>query len=197
MALLSGVCPAALMGLLPADAVVVGIGAQPRVEFAAVCGDRARQRHRHRRIPCHLRPRHLCGRRCRDVWNPALGRRHRLEDWSAALKQGPLAARNMLGIRTAYDQVPFFFTDHYTVWMEFTGYATDEAEVHFRGDPTAGEAAEFIAFWLREEKLVAGMNVNIKGVPDIISALIRAGRPLDRGALSDPDVELASLLPPA
>lgn len=103
----------------------------------------------------------------------------------------------MLGIRTAYDQVPFFFTDHYTVWMEFTGYATDEAEVHFRGDPTAGEAAEFIAFWLREEKLVAGMNVNIQGVPDIISALIRAGRPLDRGALSDPDVELASLLPPA
>ncbi len=43
--------------------------------------------------------------------------------------------------------------------MEFTGYATDGAEVHFRGDPTAREAAEFIAFWLREEKLVAGMNV--------------------------------------
>jgi 3-phenylpropionate/trans-cinnamate dioxygenase ferredoxin reductase component len=63
----------------------------------------------------------------------------------------------MLGIATVYDRTPFFFfSDQYDVWMEYAGYATEGAEVGFRGDPAAGEAAEFIAFWLREEKLLAG-----------------------------------------
>ena len=79
--------------------------------------------------------------------------------------------------------------------MEYTGYATEGDEIVFRGDPAAGETAEFIAFWLREDKLVAGMNVNLKSLPDTISALIRADLRLDREALADPDVELTSLLP--
>jgi 3-phenylpropionate/trans-cinnamate dioxygenase ferredoxin reductase subunit len=76
--------------------------------------------------------------------------------------------------------------------MEYAGYATRWDEVVFRGDP-AGR--EFIAFWLQDDRVVAGMNVNVWDVTDDIQALIRARRPIDRGRLTDPDTPLGELLP--
>lgn len=183
--------------VLVADAVVVGIGAQPRVELARSAGITLENgivtdEHLATSVPDIFAAGDVA-----DAWHPILGRRLRLEHWSSALNQGPTAASNMWGIPTVYDAVPSFFSDQYDVWMEYTGYATDGAELVVRGDPTTGAGAEFIAFWLREEKLVAGMNVNIKGVPNTIAALVQAGHRLDRAALADPDVELAGLLPPA
>lgn len=182
--------------VLAADTVIVGIGAQPRTELARSAGIAfadgiLTDEHLATGIP-----EIFAAGDAASAWHPALGRHLRLEHWSSAVNQGPVAARNMLGMPTGYDRIPFFFTDQYAVWMEYTGYETEGADLVFRGDPADGESAEFIAFWLRGEKLVAGMNVNIKGVPDTIAALVRAGRRLDRAALADPEVELASLLSP-
>jgi 3-phenylpropionate/trans-cinnamate dioxygenase ferredoxin reductase subunit len=47
---------------------------------------------------------------------------------------------------------------------------------------------EFIAFWLRGERLIAGMNVNVWDVNDPIQELIRSGATVDRARLADPDV---------
>lgn len=58
------------------------------------------------------------------AFHSRLARRIRLEHWSSALGRGLAAARNMLGITTVYDRVPFFFSDQYDVGMEFTGSAT-------------------------------------------------------------------------
>ena len=60
----------------------------------------------------------------------------------------------------------------------------------YRGD--AG-SREFIAFWLRNGRVVAGMNVNVWDVQDDIQRLIRSGAPVDAERLADPGVELASL----
>ena len=49
----------------------------------------------------------------------------RLEHWSAALNQGPVAAKNMLGQQVPYEKVPYFFSDQYDVGMEYSGYAPD------------------------------------------------------------------------
>jgi hypothetical protein len=62
----------------------------------------------------------------------------------------------------------------------------------FRGDP---EGREFIAFWLREERVLAGMNVNVGGVTDAIQALVRSGAAIDRKRLADPDQPLEELVP--
>jgi 3-phenylpropionate/trans-cinnamate dioxygenase ferredoxin reductase subunit len=61
-----------------------------------------------------------------------------------------------------------------------------------RGDR---EARELIAFWLREGRVVAGMNVNVWDVADEIGKLIRSGEPVDRGRLADPGVALSELAP--
>lgn len=121
-----------------------------------------------------------------SVRNAALGRHSRPEHFSAALHQGPAAARAMLGVGAPYSQVPFFFTDQYDVWMEYTGEHVPGDELVIRRLP--GDA--FIAWWTREGRVVAGMNVNVKGVPEKITEIITAGRSVEAGALADPEVPL-------
>jgi 3-phenylpropionate/trans-cinnamate dioxygenase ferredoxin reductase component len=93
-----------------------------------------------------------------NAWNPFYEQRIRVEHWSNALNQGPAAARAMLGEPVSYDRIPYFFSDQYDVGMEYSGYAPKWDEVVFRGDRDGGE---FIAFWLQDARVVAGMNVNV------------------------------------
>jgi 3-phenylpropionate/trans-cinnamate dioxygenase ferredoxin reductase subunit len=125
-----------------------------------------------------------------NAQHPLLGVRLRVEHWHNALEQGPAAARSMLGAGEPYDRIPYFFSDQYEVGMEYAGHATEWDEVVFRGDV---EAREFIAFWVKDGRVLAGMNVNIWDVTDDIQALIRSRAAVDPARLRDPDVELASL----
>jgi 3-phenylpropionate/trans-cinnamate dioxygenase ferredoxin reductase component len=122
--------------------------------------------------------------------HPLLGERIRVEHWANALNQGPAAARNMLGKNVPYENIPYFFSDQYDVGMEYAGYATNWDEVVFRGDV---DAREFIAFWLRDGRVLAGMNVNVWDVIDDIQALIRSKATIDRDRLTDTDVPLGEL----
>jgi 3-phenylpropionate/trans-cinnamate dioxygenase ferredoxin reductase subunit len=99
----------------------------------------------------------------------------------------------MLGGDAVYDRVPYFFTDQYELGMEYSGYVEPDGydEVVLRGDPNGGE---YIAFWLQEGQMLAGMNVNIWEVTDAIQALVRSRRPVDAARLSDPDVPLTDLV---
>ncbi|MCA6091561.1 FAD-dependent oxidoreductase [Streptomyces sp. SCA3-4] len=124
--------------------------------------------------------------------HPWLGTRLRVEHWANALHEGPAAARAMLGQEVSYDRVPYFFSDQYDVGMEYSGYAPPGSydQVVCRGD--VGKR-EFIAFWLREGRLLAGMNVNVWDVAGTVQRLIRSGARLDAEALADPGVALDSL----
>jgi 3-phenylpropionate/trans-cinnamate dioxygenase ferredoxin reductase subunit len=125
-----------------------------------------------------------------NAWHPFYGQRIRVEHWANALNQGPAAARAMLGQQVGYDRIPYFYSDQYDVGMEYSGYAPRWDEVIFRGDREGGE---FIAFWLRDGRVVAGMNVNVWDVNPQIEALIRARQPAEVAALADPGVTLDSL----
>jgi len=118
--------------------------------------------------------------------HPVFGRHVRVEHWANALEQGPAAARSMLGQDVSYDRVPYFFSDQYEVGMEYAGlHDPDKDELVVRGDIGAGE---FVAFWLRGDTLVAGMNVNIWDVNEPIQALVSDRATVDRGRLADADV---------
>jgi 3-phenylpropionate/trans-cinnamate dioxygenase ferredoxin reductase subunit len=76
--------------------------------------------------------------------------------------------------------------------MEYVGHAPEYARVVFRGDPAS---REFIAFWLdAEDRVLAGMNVNVWDVTDHVKALIGARRPVDTAALGDPSTPLTALV---
>src|SRR4051794_36106431 len=97
----------------------------------------------------------------------------------------------MLGKPAVWDRLPYFFSDQHDVGMEYAGYASGDDEVVVRGDR---DARELIAFWLRGDRVVAGMNVSVWDVTDGIQALIRARHPVVRTRLADPDVPLADLI---
>lgn len=170
---------------IEADAVLVAVGARPNVELAAdaglavddgvlvderlatsdpdivAVGDIAAHRH------------------------PVLDRRIRVEHWANALNQPAVAAATMLGKEVSYDRLPYFFTDQYDLGMEYTGYAApgEYARVVVRGDRSA---REFVAFWLdSDNRVLAGMNVNVWDVTDRIKELILAGEPVDPDQLAD------------
>jgi 3-phenylpropionate/trans-cinnamate dioxygenase ferredoxin reductase subunit len=178
--------------VVAADAVVVGVGITPNTELAAAAGlliDNGIV------VDEHLATTDPDVFAAGDVANsyyPMLGTHLRLEHWSAALNQGPVAAANMMGTLTSYDHVPYFFSDQYDCGMEYSGYVGPDGydEVVFRGDVASGE---FIAFWMRDGRVLAGMNVNTWGVTDAIEALVRSGARVDPAALADPEVLLMYL----
>jgi 3-phenylpropionate/trans-cinnamate dioxygenase ferredoxin reductase component len=127
-----------------------------------------------------------------NAFNPLLGRRIRVEHWANALNSGPAAARSMLGQDVSYDRVPYFYTDQYDLGMETAGLPDPGTydEIVYRGDK---DSLEFIAFWLSDGAVVAGMNVNVWDVNDDIQALIRSEAVVDPDRLADPDIPLTDL----
>ena len=119
--------------------------------------------------------------------------RLRVEHWANALNGGPAAARSMLGRELTYDRVPYFFSDQYDVGLEYSGWAPPGSydQVVIRGD--AGKR-QFIAFWMKEGRVLAGMNVNVWDVTEPIQQLIRSRAQVGMEALADPHVPLDTLV---
>jgi len=179
--------------LIPADAVIVGVGITPNTELAVAAGldvDNGI------RVDAQLRssdPDIYAAGDVASAFHPLLGKHLRVEHWANALNQPQTAARAMAGEDVSYDRVPYFFSDQYDLGMEYSGYVEPDGydEVVFRGDV---DRREFVAFWLGDDgRVLAGMNVNVWDVNDAIQALVRASRPVDRAALADPDTPLESL----
>ena len=178
--------------VLPADHVVVGIGAIPATGLAADAGldigngvivDAGL----HSSAPDVFAAGDVA-----NAYHPLYRKHVRVEHWANALNGGPAAARSMLGQGVSYDAVPYFYSDQYDLGMEAAGLPEPDSydQVVYRGD-LAGR--EFIAFWLSDGVVMAGMNVNVWDVNDDIQALIRSRRRVDEARLADLDVVIADL----
>jgi 3-phenylpropionate/trans-cinnamate dioxygenase ferredoxin reductase component len=154
---------------LPADLVVVGIGIRPNVDLAVRAGLEVSNGVV---TDAGLRTSDPHVYACGDVAysrNPLLGQHIRVEHWANALNGGAAAARAMLGHDIVYDRVPYFYSDQYDsapgLGMEYAGYVGPGGydRVVLRGDPTVGPDAnpEFLAFWVKDGRVLAGMNANI------------------------------------
>jgi NADPH-dependent 2,4-dienoyl-CoA reductase/sulfur reductase-like enzyme len=180
---------------LPARAVLAAIGARPRTALAEAAGlDLAASGGI--AVDASLRtgdPRIFAAGDVAAVAAPGGGSRRRVDHWANALNSGPAAARSMLGQGVTYHRVPYFFSDQYDAGLEYSGWAPPGSydRVVFRGD-VAKRA--FIAFWLRDNRVLAGLSMNVWDVTDAVQGLIRAGTPVDPAALADPDTPLVSLL---
>jgi 3-phenylpropionate/trans-cinnamate dioxygenase ferredoxin reductase component len=175
---------------VPADLVLVGIGATPNTGLAEAAGlevDRGIVTDAALRTSA---PDVFAAGDAANSFHPLYGRQVRVEHWANALNGGPAAARSMLGQEVSYDRVPYFFTDQYDLGMEYSGLAGPDDTVVCRGNPADGE---FVAFWLSGGRVVAGMNVNVWDVTDPIQKLIRSGREVPVERLGDPAVPLEDL----
>jgi 3-phenylpropionate/trans-cinnamate dioxygenase ferredoxin reductase component len=176
------------------DLVVVGIGVVPRTGLAEAAGLEVENGVLVSERLESSAPGVFAAGDLANAWHPFYGRRVRVEHWANALNQGPAAARAMLGHDVSYDRLPYFFSDQYEVGMEYTGLASASDRVVVRGDAAS---REFIAFWLDDGRVVAGMNVNVWDVTGPIQALIRSRAAVDERRLADVGVPLEELVPAA
>jgi 3-phenylpropionate/trans-cinnamate dioxygenase ferredoxin reductase subunit len=177
---------------IDADLVLVGVGITPNTQLAARAGldvDNGII------VDQHLRtsePDIFAAGDVANAYNPRLDRHLRVEHWENARRQGATAAKAMLG-QDAIDTRPsYFFSDQYDLGMEYTGDIGPSGydQVIFRRHANS----QLMVFWLHEQRVQAGMNINIWDVADDIEQLIQSGRPVNTDDLADPDIPLPSLL---
>lgn len=100
-------------------------------------------------------------------YDPLFAQRRHIEHWDNALKQGRLAARNMMGRRRPYDEVSYFFCEIGEIGFNMLGWPAGAEERIGRG---AIESGSFALFYLRG---------------DVPCALFSMGRPVDETRLAE------------
>jgi 3-phenylpropionate/trans-cinnamate dioxygenase ferredoxin reductase subunit len=177
--------------LIECDFVVMGLGIEPVTELLANTGAE---------IDNGIVVDEFCRTSVEGIYaagdvanhyHPIFGRRIRVEHWQNALKQGPTAARSMLGKGDRYEEIPWFWSDQYDANLQYAGYHTEWDELVVRGSM---EERNFVAFYRKSGRVLAAVSVNRGKDLRRSMRLIKAQRPVNTTKLRDPDVDLRTLV---
>ena len=176
--------------VVPADAVLVGSAPPPTSNWPRRPGSTVDNGILVDAALRSQRPRHLRGRAtsptpCIRCWAGTSGS----STGPTRSTSRPPPPPRCWASEAGYDELPYFFTDQYDLGMEYLGWSSRAVRPAWCSAATSA-AREFIAFWLPDSRVLAGMNVNVWDVVDPIKALIRSGKEIDPDRLADQDVPL-------
>ena len=176
---------------LPADAVVVGIGARPDTGWLQDSGlelDRGALV-----VDEHLAtgwPGVVAVGDCTAWWSRRFGARLHVEHWDEALHAPAVAAATLLGTPAVHDPVPYFWSEQLGHRVQHAGHAAGADAVVHRGEP--GGAPGWTIGWLREARLVALLAVDQPRDLAQGRRRIAEGSPVDAARFADPAVPVRS-----
>jgi NADPH-dependent 2,4-dienoyl-CoA reductase/sulfur reductase-like enzyme len=139
------------------DLVVAGIGVQPVIEVVTNSGldlgDGII-------VNEYLQTSHPDVFAAGDVVNyqdVLFSKRRRVEHWDNAVSQGQYCARSLMGDRTPFRHVPYFFSDVFDLSYEYWGDSSGAEQVIHRGDVSSNG---FSVWWLHQQRVVAAFTMN-------------------------------------
>jgi 3-phenylpropionate/trans-cinnamate dioxygenase ferredoxin reductase subunit len=170
--------------VLPAAAVIVGVGIKPETGLAEAAGLAVDDGIL---VDATLRTADPAIWAAGDVANAEndwAGRRLRVEHFANAAEQGPFAGRSMAGSPLRWAMPPFFWSDQYDVGLEYRGWADPRSSrLVIRGTPLQGP---WQAFWLDDDcRVNAAMHVNSWDDADAVKHLVVERIEVDAEALGD------------
>lgn len=178
--------------VIAGDLVVVGIGVRPRTQLAERAGLTIDNGVVTDEQLATSAPGIYAAGDIASAWHPFYGSHIRVEHWATARHQGVSAAKNMMGITVPYDRIPYFYSDQYDTAMEYSGYLTKWDRVVFRGDVSG---RKFVAFWLEQDRVLAGLAMNVWKTTKPLESLIRSREAVNVDRLTDESVPLTDLVP--
>ncbi|KPJ82699.1 MAG: hypothetical protein AMS17_18875 [Spirochaetes bacterium DG_61] len=119
------------------------------------------------------------------------GEKRRIEHWVEALRQGQHVARSMLGKKSDYSEVPFFWTHQYEMEIRYVGYVKSPDMIKFRGD-AAGES--FVAGFYEKGRLKAAAGLGREKEIILLGEILKAGINVPAEKLADEGTDLRELL---
>ncbi|GAB98633.1 putative ferredoxin reductase [Gordonia namibiensis NBRC 108229] len=177
--------------MVPADFVIVGIGVRPNVELAHEAGLAVDDGIVVDAQGRTSDPRITAAGDCVTYHDVRYGKT-RLESVPSAGEQAKVAAATMCGKETTISALPWFWSDQYDLKLQIAGLNTGYDTVVLRGDPTTDR--EFACFYLRAGELIAADCVNRPQEFMFSKRVLAQSLPVDRDALADLDVPIASQL---
>jgi 3-phenylpropionate/trans-cinnamate dioxygenase ferredoxin reductase component len=123
-------------------------------------------------------------------YHPLFRRHIRLEHWQNAVRQGAAAAHNMLGRRSSYQEIPWFWSDQYDVNLQYAGFHTTWEQMVVRGRLDAGN---FLACYINNGRVDAAVGLNRARDIRRILPLIRSRASVDLDRLQDESVDLRTV----
>jgi len=85
------------------------------------------------------------------------GKRRRVEHWDNAVSQGQYCARALMGERTPFKHVPYFFSDVFDLSYEYWGDSSGADQIVHRGDFSS---SSFSVWWIEQQRVVAAFTMN-------------------------------------
>lgn len=175
---------------LPAELVLLGVGAAPDATLAGAAG-----------LPCPngitvdalMRTPDAQVFAIGDVAyhpNPHAGGHVRLESVQGAIDQAKCAAAAILGHAQPYAALPWFWSDQFDTKLQIAGYGAGHDQAVPRGDPAGGK---FSVFLYRAGRLVAVESVNRAADHMLARRLLAAGRSVPPALAADPSADLKAL----
>lgn len=142
---------------VPCDMVVAGIGVRPVTGVLAGSGIELGDGVMVNEYLETGRPDILAAGDVANYPDVLFNKRRRVEHWDNAVTQGQYCARAIMGERTPFKHVPYFFSDVFDLSYEFWGDTADAEEIVHRGDPASNS---FSVWWLRRGSVVAAFTMN-------------------------------------
>jgi len=155
-----------------AELVVLGVGVAPRTTLAEGCG---------LTVDNGVVVDETLRASARDIYaagdiarypDPVSGERVRIEHWVLAERQGQAVARAMLGIGHGFQDVPFFWSQHYDVAISYVGHASAWDGFEIRGDLAARDAC---TIYRKDGRVVAVATIGRDRVSLIVEAALERG----------------------